>query len=160
MSSVIDVSAGSGSVGVADVAEPRSVVARRVGLARDVVDHQDPIGRQGRTEVVAFDQGPVSRVGDEQLALGVGEVAGQLVAPVGRVAADHHRAGERRAPDPEHELGDVVEEQRDVEGAGAAQRARAGPPARAWARSTSSWVQVRSANRRPVRWLPAWSRIS
>ncbi len=76
---------------------------------------------------MAFDERPGRPcIGDEQLALGVGEVAGQLVAPVGRVAADHHRAGERRAPEPEHELGDVVEEQRDVEGARATQRAEEG----------------------------------
>ena len=114
---------GVGWLGVAHFGQPRSVLARRVRLAHEVVDHQDPTGRQGRTEVVAFDEGPVSHVGDEQLALGVGEVAGQFVAPMGRIPADRHRTGERSAPEPEHELGDVVEEQRDVEGAGPTQRA-------------------------------------
>jgi hypothetical protein len=85
----------------------RAVVGADV--AGGVVDHQDAVGRQGRTQVMAFDQAPVPVVGDQQLALGVGEVAGQLVAPVGRVPPDQHRSGEGGGSHPEHVLGDVVQ---------------------------------------------------
>ena len=71
---------------------------------------------------MALDELPVGGVGDEQLALGVGEVAGELVAPVGRVAADHDGPGQCRAPHPEDVLRHVVHEQGDVEGSGPPQR--------------------------------------
>jgi len=47
----------------------------------------------------------------------VREVAGQLVAPVGRVRPDHHRADEGGRLEPEDELGNVVEQHGHVEGA-------------------------------------------
>jgi hypothetical protein len=62
----------------------------------------------------------VAAVGDDQLAVGMADVVGQLVAPPGRV--DPHRGGAHQggAGDPEQEFGHIVEEDADVEGAGPA----------------------------------------
>ena len=46
----------------------------------------------------------------------MGQVAGQLVAPVRRVGPDHHGAGQGGRLEPEDELGDVVEQHGHVEG--------------------------------------------
>ena len=81
-----------------------------VDVARCVIDHQDPLGRQGRAEVVAFDQFPVGRIGDQELALGVGQVAGEVVTPVGGVAPVYDGAGKCGTAHPEDVLGDVVHE--------------------------------------------------
>ena len=85
----------------------------------------------------ALDQREVGRVGDQELALGVGQVADQLVAPVGGVGADHHGAGQGRRLEPEDELGHVVEQDGDVEGTVLA-RWRWSQAARAAARATTS----------------------
>ena len=55
-------------------------------------------------------------VSDDQLAIGVADVVGELATAPGRV--DTHRAGahQGRAGDPEQEFRDVVEEDADVEG--------------------------------------------
>ena len=45
------------------------------------------------------------------------QVAGQLVAPMGRVGPDDHGAHQRGRLEPEDELGDVVEQHGHVEGA-------------------------------------------
>ena len=45
------------------------------------------------------------------------EVAGQLVAPMGRVGPDHDRTHQCSRLEPKDELGDVVEQDGDVEGA-------------------------------------------
>ncbi len=49
----------------------------------------------------------------------MGQVAHQLVAPVGRVGPHHDGTGQRGGLEPEDELGDVVEQDGDVEGHGA-----------------------------------------
>ena len=91
----------------------RSSPRRRV--TGRVVDHQDAVGRERRPEVVAFDELPVGGVGHEQLALRVGQVAGELVAPVGGIAPDDDGPGQGGAPHPEDVLRHVVHEQGDVE---------------------------------------------
>ncbi len=76
-----------------------------------------PTSPEGVADAGALHQGQVGRVGDQELALGVGQVAHQLVAAVGRVGPDHHGAGQGGRLEPEDELGHVVEHERDVEGA-------------------------------------------
>jgi len=71
---------------------------------------------------MTFDQREETLVGDQELAVGMGQVPGQLVTSMGGVAADHHRAGEGRPSHPEHVLGDIVEQQSDVERTRLAQR--------------------------------------
>ena len=89
---------------------------RTLGLVTvGIVDDQDALLRQSRAEVGAGHQGEVLPVGDQELALGVGEVAGQLVAAVGGIGPDHDRTGQSRPAHPEDELGHVVEEQGDME---------------------------------------------
>ncbi len=116
--------------GTGDVRE-QTGVRRRVGgtgVTGRIVDDQDAIGRQGRTEVVPLDQLAVGGGGDQQLTLGVGEVTGELVAPVGRIPAHHDRPGQRRPAHPEHVLGHVVHQQGHVEGARAAEAEQQGRP--------------------------------
>jgi hypothetical protein len=62
----------------------------------------------------ASDQRQVRRVGDQELALGVGEVPHELVAAVRWIATDDDGAGQRRRLEPEDELGHVVEQERHV----------------------------------------------
>ncbi len=57
-------------------------------------------------------------VGDDQLAVGVADVASQLGAAPRRVDADDRRARERGAAEPEQVLGHVLEQHADVERAG------------------------------------------
>ena len=89
---------------------------------RRVVDHKDPVAGQCGTEVVALDQREVVDAGHQQLALGVGEVAGQFVAPVGGVAADDDGAGQGCGTHPEYVLGHVVHEQGHMERARGSER--------------------------------------
>ena len=56
------------------------------------------------------------------------EVPGQLVAPVGGVGPDQHRAGQGGRPHPEHVLGDVVQQQGDVERPRSPERGQDGGP--------------------------------
>ncbi len=58
----------------------------------------------------------------------MGEVAGQFVAPVGRIATDQHRAGQGGRAHPEHVLGDVVEQQGHVERSGLPEGLQHGGP--------------------------------
>ena len=53
--------------------------------------------RSAPTQVEVVEQAGRRGVGDDQLAVGVADVGGQLGAPPGRVDADHRRPGERRA---------------------------------------------------------------
>ena len=89
---------------------------------RSIEDQRAGAVRRHRTEAVpdaqALDEGKRTRVGDEQLALGVGEVPLQFVAPVRGIRPDHHRSGQRRRLEPVDELGHVVEQDRHVEGPG------------------------------------------
>ena len=87
----------------------------RPQVSRGFVDDQDPLWWQRRAQAVPLDQRCVARVGHQQLALGMGEVPGQFVTPVGRIAPDEGGTGQRGPAHPEHVLGDVVEEERDVE---------------------------------------------
>ena len=66
------------------------------------------------TEVEAGEQRSVRGLGDDDPAIGVADVVGQLVAPPGGVDTHHRRARERRATEQEDVLGNVVEEYTDV----------------------------------------------
>ena len=108
------------------------MLAQRV-LRRLGVEHQHPfVVAPDVAEAVAdpgaFHQREVGRVRDEELALGVREVAHQFVPAVGRVGPDHDSAGEGRRLEPEDELGHVVEHDRDVEGTVLAGRLQPGRP--------------------------------
>ncbi len=76
------------------------------------VDVEDPPVRSA--EVEAVEQVRVAAFGDDELAVGVGDVAGELGATACRVDADDDGVGERGRTEPHRELGDVVEEQADV----------------------------------------------
>ncbi len=54
------------------------------------------------------------RLGDEQLHVGVGDVAGQVLAPPRVVEPDDARSDETRPADRDHVVGRVVEEHADV----------------------------------------------
>ena len=87
-------------------------------------------------------------LGDEELAVGVADVGGELVAAPGRIDADHRRSGHRTRAEPEAELGHVLQEVADVErpGATAIERERgAVTPTRARARPTSTDRRRRAA---------------
>ena len=82
---------------------------------RGAVDHADRI-----PEVEAVDEAQVGRAGDEELALRVGQVSGQLVATVRGVGADHGGPDQGGGLEPEQEVHRVVEQESDVEGTGTA----------------------------------------
>ncbi len=84
------------------------------------VEHQHPLvllahGAECRGEAGPLDEGEVGRLGHHELALGVRQVAGQFVAPMGRIGPDDHGAHQRGGLQPEDELGDVVEQHGHVE---------------------------------------------
>ena len=62
--------------------------------------------------------GGTTGIDDDQLAVGVADVGGQLGAPAGRVDADHHRSRQRRAGEQEQVLGGVLRQDAEVERAG------------------------------------------
>ncbi len=70
------------------------------------------------------DQVVVSRLVDDQTAVGVADVVQQVGAAAGVVDPDHDGAGEGRTAEGEEVLGDVVEEDADVERAPGRCRAR------------------------------------
>ena len=72
-------------------------------------------------EIEPLDERQMRNVCDQQLALGVRDVAGELVAAVIRVPPDHDVAPEGGSSEPEAELGHVVEQDADVRGARAQQ---------------------------------------
>ena len=62
----------------------------------------------------AVDEGECGAVGDEELALGMGEVAHELVTAVRGVGPHDDRTGQGGALEPEDEFGDVVQEDSHV----------------------------------------------
>ena len=66
-------------------------------------------------EVEPVEQRGVVGVGDHELAVGVADVAGELVAATGVVDADDRGAGQRGAEQGEQVVGGVVEQHADVE---------------------------------------------
>ena len=89
----------------------------RVG-PRGSVDVEDAFRRE--IERDAFEQRPHGAVGDDQLAVRVIDVAGELRPPARRVDADDRGPGQTRAQQHEDELRHVLEQHADVE--------RSGPP--------------------------------
>ena len=85
-------------------------------------------GTEGVADAGTVDEGERGGVGDEELALGVGEVADQLVAAVRGVGPDDDGPRQCRAPEPEDELGNVVEQDGDVERAVGALGVQPGGP--------------------------------
>ena len=66
-------------------------------------------------EVEPPQQVGAAAVGHEELAVGVAHVVGELFASAGGVDADHRRARERGSADPVQVLGDVLQQDTDVE---------------------------------------------
>ncbi len=93
------------------------LVDGRVARLGEPVRHPQP---SGQVELVpdTVDEAEVARFGQQQLDVGVGHVARQVLAAPRVVEADHHRAGERRAAQGEDVLGGVVEQHRHVRRAG------------------------------------------
>ena len=92
--------------------------ARDGSSPRGRVDVEDPV--TGEIERDALQQGPHDTVGDDELAVGVVDVARELSAAARRIDTDDRRAREPGARQQEDELGHVLEEHADVE--------RSGPP--------------------------------
>ncbi len=77
------------------------------------VHAQDVLGGDPDVETVE-ELGP-GLVGDDQLAVGEDDVAGQLGPAPGGVDPDHGGTAQRGGTEPEQVLGDVVEEDADME---------------------------------------------
>ena len=71
-------------------------------------------------EVEAVDEVRLGGVGDQELAVGVADVGGQLLAAAGRVHAHDHRSGESGGGQEEEVLGRVLQQDTDVERSGPA----------------------------------------
>ncbi|KUO13689.1 hypothetical protein AQJ58_00915 [Streptomyces sp. DSM 15324] len=98
--------AGKGRVGAgARAGREESLVLLRAG-------HQDPDAGQ----VEPGEQREVNPLGDQQGALGVQDVAGQLGAPAGGIDPGDRRAGERGGGQPQRELRGVVQQHADMRG--------------------------------------------
>ena len=102
----------SSSDGAGDLAvdRRRGVEARRRGRGRRP-PAPAPAGHGVRG--VVEQAGEVGR-GHQRLAVGVVDQLGELLAPVGRVDADHDRARQRPGGEPEEVVGHVVEQDADV----------------------------------------------
>ena len=106
-------------VGDLDVRESSaSVMLERLGV-RGGLDLEGAVRPDAGVDPI--EERRVAPFGHQQLALGVGDVAGQLRAPPGRVDADDDRARDRRRAEPDGELRDVVEQDAHVERARPAQ---------------------------------------
>jgi hypothetical protein len=67
-------------------------------------------------DVEAVEQRRQRVLRDDELAVGVADVAGQLLAPPSGVDADDAGAAQRSGTEEEHVLGDVLEQHADVDG--------------------------------------------
>ena len=101
-------------------------MAGQLGLVGGLVYDEDVLG--GQAGVEPGQEGEVGRLGDEELARRVPDVASQLGAPAGGVDADDDGPGQAGRPQPHGELGNVVEEDADVEGTGPATLDEKGGP--------------------------------
>ena len=111
---------GSGAALECRLAGPDGFGRRGAGLCpRGAVDVEDAVS--GEIERDPVEQGPHGVVGDDQLAVGVIDVAGELRAAAGRVDTNDRRAGEPGAHQQEDELRHVLEQHPDVERPGPAQ---------------------------------------
>ncbi len=100
--------------GNVDGRQPNTGMGRDHLHIRRAVDQQKLLRRH--TGVEAFEEWNVAGIGDDRPAVGMADVVGQLIPATGRVDAHHCGTNQRRAGDPEQELGHVVEEDADVEG--------------------------------------------
>jgi hypothetical protein len=78
------------------------------------VDQDELSGSQG--EVETLEERQSGAVGDQQPTVGAADVLGQGLAPACRVDPHHHRPGQGGSTQPEEVLGDVGEEDPDVQG--------------------------------------------
>ena len=76
------------------------------------VGDQDVAG--GHTGIDTVEQREMDAGRDEQLAIGVADELGQLLAPVGRVDPDNRGPAEGAGCEPEQVVGDVVKQHADV----------------------------------------------
>ena len=91
----------------------RSGTSRDRVLIPGTIDPQDAVGTDA--EVEPLDEVRLRRVRDHELAVGVPQVACQLVAPTGGVGADDDGPAEGRGREEEHVLDRVLEQHADVE---------------------------------------------
>src|SRR6202042_3058013 len=84
-----------------------------VGLEGRIIDDEDAVLRYTGVETV--DQGSMDGVGDDDLAVGVANVSGQLRPSPGRIDTHDHSAGQRRRPQEKEIVGSVVEKDSDME---------------------------------------------
>ena len=80
--------------------------------------------RSGVPSVETVEQRAQARLGDDELAVGVLDVARELGTAARRVDPDQHAARECRRAEPEHEVGHVLEHHADVERTPAARASR------------------------------------
>ena len=77
------------------------------------VDHEDTLARH--TDVESVEEPDELALGHDELAVGVADVGCQLGAAARRVDAHHRGPGHRTGAEPEAQLGDVLEQEPDVE---------------------------------------------
>ncbi len=103
-----------------------SAYGRERVAVRRLVDHEDTSVR--RAEVEAVEQFEVAGLGDDELALGVIDVAFEPFAAARGVDADDRRSAQRGGARPHREVGQVLEQQPDVRRAIDAHRRRTKRP--------------------------------
>ena len=85
---------------------------QRVGVVRRVDDEYAIVGEaEVEPRSIVYEPG----LGDDQLAVGIGDVACELGSLAGRVDADHRGATHRAGSQPQAQLGNVLEQESDVE---------------------------------------------
>ena len=93
--------------------------------------------------------GTWSARGDDEAAVGVADVAGELLAAARRVDADDRGARERRAAEQEEVLGDVLEQDADVERVRGRAASRSSAARRRHSTTISRQVHERSSKTQP-----------
>ena len=94
--------------------------AERGDVALVLVAIDKPYPTRGRAEIEAIEQRLLRRVGDDQLAIGMANIASQFVAAPRGVDAHQRGAGKRGASGEKQILGNVLKQHADVKGAGLA----------------------------------------
>src|SRR5882762_4304994 len=97
---------------------PGSRLARRaLPWKSGIAQYRTSSGVKATADADAVEQPHLTLLGNDQLAVGMANVAFELCAPAGGVDPDDHRSGEGRAAQEEHVLGHVFEQHADMPGA-------------------------------------------